>query len=207
MKKLLRSTIFSLVILLASTFASLAQADYVEKIEEYRSNKNSRFSNSEISPLTALQIETFNGLYYFSINEDYNLQGTLSKDENENPVSLQMSDGEEQEFMKYGTVQFVYKGETFIFDVFRKGNLSELANYPEQLFMPFKDKTSSGKTSDFGRYIAIGIPEEGNDVNVDFNKSFNPYAAYNENHISPVAPDASMINFKITVGERKYEDR
>jgi uncharacterized protein (DUF1684 family) len=71
------------------------------------------------------------------------------------------------------------------------------------LFIPFRDKTSGSETYSSGRYL--DLEESGGDeYELDFNKAYNPYCAYNMSYTCPVPPRENILPVMISAGEKNY---
>ena len=66
--------------------------------------------------------------------------------------------------------------------------------------MYFTDATNGDLTYGAGRYASVNVSEEGSYV-LDFNGSYNPYCAYNEDYICPLPPEHNRLPFAVTAGE------
>jgi uncharacterized protein (DUF1684 family) len=74
------------------------------------------------------------------------------------------------------------------------------------LFLPYNDLTN-GKTSyGSGRFIDIEIPKAGSKtIVIDFNKSYNPYCAYNYKYSCPIPPSENILAVAIPAGVKAYK--
>ena len=57
-----------------------------------------------------------------------------------------------------------------------------------------------------GRYVDCKLPTEGNTIMIDFNKSYNPYCAYNPKYSCVIPPDENRLSVRIEAGEKKYDE-
>jgi hypothetical protein len=78
----------------------------------------------------------------------------------------------------------------------------ELDNQQDQLFVPFKDKTSGFTTYQAGRYLEISEPDEQQMCIIDFNRAYNPYCAYNAEYSCPLIPSENILPVFIKAGEK-----
>ena len=69
------------------------------------------------------------------------------------------------------------------------------------LFFCFLDKTNNESTYPGGRYIDIEF-ENAKRIELDFNKSYNPYCVYDEEFSCPIPPKKNYINMEIRAGEK-----
>ena len=177
------------------------------EIENIRILKDQRMGNPSTSPLLSEKIQSFTGLKYFEIDLKYRSVGIIRLSKPETFVELTMSNGAKLKFQEYGTVTFNIQGKDFTLTIFKNQNLPEFSENPDQLFIPFKDATSSGETNVNGRYLPLNISSNETEVIIDFNKAINPYRAYNEAFVSVNPPLSQLLEISMISGERKYEDR
>ncbi len=76
-----------------------------------------------------------------------------------------------------------------------------MPRFKGQLFFPFTDLSSGFGSYGGGRYIDLHIPPS-DSILIDFNRSYNPYCAYNGRYSCPIPPRENHINFEITAGVR-----
>jgi uncharacterized protein (DUF1684 family) len=75
----------------------------------------------------------------------------------------------------------------------------------EPFEMPYKDLTSSNDTYGGGRFIDVLMPENGTVV-IDFNKSYNPYCAYNHKYSCPIPPEENFLEVRVTAGVKAWAE-
>lgn len=182
-----------------------SESQYLARIEDERKQKDQKMADSSSTPLTNDQLKSFEGLSYFPVDPKFKVSARVDKADSEQvPVSL--TDGSEQELVKYGTASFNIDGADYTLDIFQNNKLPELKDQPGQLFIPFRDGTSGKTTSDNGRLISFEEPS-GAEVELDFNQAYNTFSAYNNNHASVMAPQQNNARRDFSVGQRKFEDR
>ena len=71
------------------------------------------------------------------------------------------------------------------------------------LFIPFLDATSGVETYEGGRYIDLTENTSGM-YDLDFNRAYNPYCAYNPEYSCPAPPKDNTLPTPIRAGEKKY---
>ena len=79
--------------------------------------------------------------------------------------------------------------------------------YGGGLFLPFRDLTNSNGTYGGGRYLYDSIKGSdlgriGDNIILDFNFSYNPSCAYNDQWVCPLAPRENHLQIAVTAGER-----
>lgn len=171
---------------------------YKATIVQGRKGKDDFMKDSAESPF-AEEKETFNGLNYFEPNAKYNIIAKLTKIPSGKLVPLSTSTGEEENFLEYAFAEFELEGvknRLLIFEPENKGSTS--------LFLTFKDKTSAKETYGAGRYLEVSKIDGATSIELDFNKAFNPYCAYNDSFSCPFPPKENYLNVAIEAGEKKY---
>ena len=206
---------FTIAVLILTVSASFTSAQtrqdtieaYKTMIGQYRAEKDARLMNTAVSPLSADQIQRFQGLSYFPIEYTYNLTGNFIPDDAPGKERLNLSGGGSSRFVKSGRVVFSLDGVEYTLSVYQNNDLQEFAGNPAQLFIPFKDATTGEQSHPNGRYVTITPPEQGNQVTLDFNKAMNPYGAYDSTIPSVLPPPDNVLTIPLPTGERKYDDR
>lgn len=167
--------------------------EYVKTIQSSRNDKDSYLKKDSASPIEAKV--SFTGLKYFEVNPTYRVVGKIDRLSSGQTINISMSGGEVEEYEAYGNVKFELSGAKYALKIFKtpEGNL----------FLPFKDLTSNKETYGAGRYLDFGIDEvKGNEIDIDFNKAYHPYCAYNHTFTCPVPPAENFLNVVIKAGER-----
>ncbi len=73
---------------------------------------------------------------------------------------------------------------------------------PGQYFLIFKDATSGGASYGAGRFLYLEPANQHGEVELDFNRAFNPPCALTEYAACPVAPPENRLQVAVTAGER-----
>jgi uncharacterized protein len=187
------------------TTTAESESQYLARIEDERKQMDQKMTDSSTSPLTSDQVKSFKGLSYFPVDPKFKVNARIVKSDSEQ-VPVSFTDGSQQNFVKYGVASFNIDGNDYTFEIFKDRNLPELSDRPGQLFIPFRDGTSGNTTSDNGRLISFDEPA-GAEVELDFNRAYNTFSAYNNNHTGVVAPQQNNARRDFSVGQRKFEDR
>ena len=95
-------------------------------------------------------------------------------------------------------LEFTIKDNTYSLALFRNEN--NVADY----FLPFKDETNTISTYGAGRYLPINFAGE-TEVEIDFNRAFNPYCAYNEKYSCPLTPRKNHLDVAIKAGIKDFK--
>ena len=108
------------------------------------------------------------------------------------------------EYVQYGVLKFTLRGEEYELKIYQNINLIEREGYEDYLFLPFLDDTNGEESYGGGRYIEARIPE-GDTMEIDFNKAYNPYCAYNEKYSCPIVPRENYLPLKVEAGVKAFE--
>jgi uncharacterized protein (DUF1684 family) len=168
--------------------------EYLTSIQDLRKQKDSFLKTDKESPIK--DKTTFIGLKYFEINPNFKVIGKLDKFASDQTINISMTGGETEEYEAYGNVSFEIDGKKYSLKIFKtpEGNL----------FLPFKDLTSNKETYGAGRYLDFGVDDvKNNQIEIDFNKAYQPYCAYNESFTCPITPAENFLNLALKVGERQ----
>ena len=150
------------------------------KVEtEFQREMNSEYKDASKSPLKETDLMTFNGLDFFEFDPEYIIQAKFTRTLDEKPFKMKTTTDRLPEYIKYGELLFVLKGATFKLNVYQNQDLIKKEGYEDYLFLPFLDNTNGEESYGGGRYIDMRLPE-GDTMEIDFNKAYNPYCAYND---------------------------
>jgi len=115
-------------------------------------------------------------------------------------VKLATNTGEIRRGLRYGYFDFQVSGQTCRLQVYR---LEDASGSVPSLFIPFRDATSGVETYASGRYIDLQENTSGK-YELDFNRAYNPYCAYNSEFSCPIPPVENTLGVAIRAGEKKY---
>jgi hypothetical protein len=118
---------------------------------------------------------------------------------------MKTSTDREPLYVKYGEVEFTIDGKALKLNVYKNIELSKKKEYKNYLFLPFSDLTSGNESYIGGKYIDLKTPK-GNTIAIDFNRSYNPYCAYNYKYSCPKVPLDNDLNIAIKAGVKKFHD-
>jgi hypothetical protein len=135
-------------------------------------------------------------LAYYSIDPAFIVPAALRLIA-DNPVyEIPTSTGELRRMQLVGLVEFTLQGEPSSLGAF-----VEEGAPVDQLFVPFADLTTGIDTYAAGRYLDI-LPTATGLYNIDFNRAYNPYCAYNESYDCPYPPPSNRLDLVIQAGEK-----
>lgn len=158
-----------------------------------RVEKNNAFSTGEDSPI--LDKKSFKNLAYYPYSKDWRIKFKLTRNEKPALVSIQMSNGTQEEMIQFGTISAEIQGKMVSLTLFQHTS--------GDFFLPFKDKTAPKETYGGGRYLDFSLKNLNNNlILIDFNLAYFPYCAYNEAFACPVPPQENSIDLRVPAGEK-----
>ncbi|MDG2342337.1 MAG: DUF1684 domain-containing protein [Cytophagales bacterium] len=166
---------------------------YTIKLNEYREERNDFLNNSSSSPLKNSNYK----LSYYDPNVNYKVIASVIEREKIDTITLATSTGNSERFTDFATLNFKLGRSKFSLPVYK---YLEGINKGD-LFFCFLDKTNNESTYPGGRYIDIEF-ENAKRIELDFNKSYNPYCVYDEEFSCPIPPKKNYINMEIRAGEK-----
>ncbi len=194
-----------LILLLGKLDSLLAQVEEnpmerrEQKLKGFREKRDRFFKEDPQSPLKEKDRKEFNGLIYYAIDLKYAMTGFIEKYPTEpKPLYVMLPTNKEaaRRYVKYGRFKFKLDGKEHVLQIYRF-----LAS--EELFLPFKDKTSGTETYERGRYLYIE-PMPGGRVLIDFNRAYNPFCHFSEKYTCPFAPEENRLDIAIRAGEKRF---
>ena len=162
------------------------------------------------NPETTLILEedfaSFDSIDFFPIDLDYRVLATLKKTEDKEIFRLTYSDDPDVPVLvKYGELHFILNGEECTLNVYQNESWIDDPQMKENLFLPFTDWTNGPVSYGGGRFIDLKIPSSGNEIELDFNKSYNPPCAYNYYLACPLIPESNYIEAEVNAGILAFE--
>lgn len=192
-----------LPLLIFVSISAFAQPDKTTQLAEsrkFQDELNADYRNQEKSPLTPGDLKKFKGHKFFPLNPELIVDATLEVAENEPVFQMPTTTARLAEYRKYGQVVFTYQGNTHRLNVYESQGLKQKPEYADYLFLPFTDQTTGKQTYTGGRYLDVRIPKEGNRLVLDFNRSYNPYCAYNPKYSCPKVPAENHLDMQVLAG-------
>lgn len=174
--------------------------EYNARILQERQDKDRYMQTSEESPFADAS-EPFAGLKYYPPNEKFRIIATLRRVEEKKVRVLATSDAGEERYLEYAWAEFDLddrKNKLLILEIMEGADKGSL-------FLAFGDQTSANDTYGAGRYLDVRKVPGSATVELDFNKAYNPYCAYNESYSCPFPPPENLLGVAIRAGEKNYE--
>jgi hypothetical protein len=174
--------------------------NFEEELRDLRRDKDSFFRADIDSPIPPDKRPTFRGLNYYPPDKAFRVQARLTRFDSPEPLKVDTSTGEPQTYLKYGKIEFEIQGSRMQLFVYKSAENP----FAMSLFLPFRDTTSGSETYGSGRYL--DLEEQGGDeYQLDFNKAYNPYCAYDGSYTCPIPPRENILPVRIVAGEKNYK--
>lgn len=177
-----------------------------DDVKQFQYKLNTQYSNAAESPLTKEDLKIFKSLDFFDIDETYKIEANFELTPNSKVFSMPTTTDRLPLFRKYGIATFTLNGKNLKLSIFQYQNSMTSFDDDELLFLPFKDTTNGTTSYGGGRYIDLEIPEkDSRTIIIDFNKSYNPYCAYNYKYSCPIPPSENNLPVAILAGVKAYD--
>ena len=180
-----------------------SQKQPIKSKSEFQNQQNSFFKDASKSPLKPKDLKVFEGLEFFPIDSLFVVKANLKRTPNTPFFDMKTTTTRVTKERVFGVLTFSINNESYNLNVYQSASDSDAES--DYLFLPFLDTTNGTETYGGGRYIDLTIPE-GNQMIIDFNKSYNPYCAYNEKYSCPIVPRENYISLKIKAGVKRFKD-
>jgi len=198
--------IVTTLLLCGISFGSSAQLDsLIAESKAYQDTLNAEYADAETSPLMEKDLKDFVGLDFFPVNMKYRVIAKLVRTPESKPFKMKTTTSRTSVNSKYGDLIFEIAGEEFKLEVYQDHALMKTEEYADYLFLPFLDKTNGEDSYGGGRYIGLRVPES-DEIEIDFNKAYNPYCAYNANYSCPLVPRNNRLKTRIEAGVKAFKD-
>lgn len=199
----------NILILLISFLAISCVSQPAEKetadIKKFQNQLNAEYRNPKKTPLRGSNFSDFKEHPFFPINLKYKIAAKFTKTENTQSFELPTSSGKTRTYREFGKATFVLEGQELTLTLYQNLALIKKNKYKDHLFLPFRDATNSIETYGGGKYMDLKIPT-GEVIVLDFNKSYQPYCAYNAfDYNCPIVPAENILPIRIEAGVM-YED-
>ena len=179
--------------------------DYTASIKNFQYELNTEYADKEKSPLTKEELKSFKALEFFPIDSTYKVLAAFELEENSTFFEMPTTTDRKPIYKTYGTATFSLAGKKLKLHIYQNQGLIKKSEYRNHLFIPYTDKTNGTESYGGGRYIDLEIPE-GNTIIIDFNKSYNPYCAYNYKYSCPIPPRENDLPIAIKAGVKAYKN-
>lgn len=192
------------LIILISTLSCARGKEPIPGETDFQKELNAEYKDASTSPLKEKDLKKFKGLDFFKFDASYVVNATFERTPNETPFEMKTTTDRLPVYVKYGTVTFNLKGSNHQLNIYQNQDVIKKEGYEDYLFLPFLDDTNGEETYGGGRYIDLRFPE-GNELEIDFNKAYNPYCAYNEKYSCPIVPRENYLELRVEAGVKAFK--
>ncbi|WP_312397994.1 DUF1684 domain-containing protein [Chryseobacterium sp.] len=198
---------YILLLILFPLFAfsqKMVSKDVVE-IKKFQEDLNAEYLNPKETPLRGDNFTNFKGHPFFPFDLKYKVTAIFTKTKDAKPFDLPTSSGKAKSYREYGKATFELDGKSYTLTLYQSLDLIKQKKYKNYLFLPFRDATNEKETYGGGKYMDLTIPK-GNTIILDFNKSYQPFCAYNAyDYNCPIVPEENKLPVEIRAGVM-YDD-
>lgn len=138
-------------------------------------------------------IARFQGKRWFPIDRAYCVDAVYRAYEEPKSIRIVNIRGDETTAEVVGYVEFQLQGQNL--------KLDAMLDSPEELFLIFKDRTNGVTSYGPGRFLNAPLPKDGESVQLDFNKTYNPPCAFSPHTLCPLPPKQNHLEIEIQAGE------
>lgn len=203
----MRNFFFTVLILIIINSCSSADSEYTKTIQLFQYELNTQYADASTSPLTQEDLATFKSLEFFDIDKNFSIEADFELTPYAPVFEMQTTTDRLPLYKKYGIAYFNLNGIKCELSLYQNQEYLTSLEYGNLLFLPFNDKTNGNTSYSGGRFIDIEIPKEGSKtIIIDFNKSYNPYCAYNHKYSCPIPPSENNLNVEIKAGVKAYKE-
>ncbi len=169
---------------------------YIKSINSERQTYYSGLINNSRGPFTGE--DSIHQLNFFEPNIKYRVKAKVKLNSYPEKTIVVSTDGTKKTYLHLANLEFKVNDSIQSLALFRNEN--NVADF----FLPFRDATNQVTTYGAGRYLPIEFNGE-TEIEIDFNRAFNPYCAYNDKYACPIPPEQNTLSVKIEAGEMSYK--
>ena len=197
--------VLSSVIFFIGCAGAEGQADFAKELQAARDSINAHFNNPQTIQLTEEDLAHFEGLNFYSADISFAIPAVFEPITGAPIEEFATTTARMAKYRAKGYLKFEYDAKPYQLTVYENAVYASQPNYDGSLFLPFTDATNGKETYGGGRYLDFNIKEVDN-VLIDFNRSYNPYCAYNPKYSCPIPPLENDLDFAVTAGIKKWHD-
>ncbi|WP_047547559.1 DUF1684 domain-containing protein [Psychroserpens sp. Hel_I_66] len=193
------------VLLCIATMSCAQEKTPIAGDTEFQRKINAEYKDATKSPLKNKDRKDFKGLDFFKFDSTFVVKASLERTPDSKWFKMQTTTSRVSDERIYGVLTFELKGQTHQLNIYQGKDLMSTEGFEDYLFLPFLDNTNGESTYGGGRYIDMKIPNA-NTVEIDFNRAYNPYCAYNEKYSCPIVPRENYLDIEVRAGVKKFHD-
>ena len=190
-----------LIVLLVLSLHSSGQG-HKAQVAEWQKKYMDDFLSDASSPLKKDDLQY---LRFYDADSTYRVTAKEELLSNEQSFIMPVFVGTGRQYVRYAILKFTLKGQPMQLTVYRNIALSAIPQYKDYLFLPFTDETNGTETYGGGRYIDLRDGDfKSNEIEIDFNKSYNPYCAFSGGYACPKPPEENHLQIAVKAGEKLF---
>ena len=190
-----------LIVLLVLSLHSSGQG-HKAQVAEWQKKYMDDFLSDANSPLKKDDLQY---LRFYDADSTYRVTAKEELLSNEQSFIMPVFVGTGRQYVRYAILKFTLKGQPMQLTVYRNIALSAMPQYKDYLFLPFTDETNGTETYGGGRYIDLRDGDfKSNEIEIDFNKSYNPYCAFSGGYACPKPPEENHLQIAVKAGEKLF---
>jgi hypothetical protein len=183
-----------------STSSGPSPEEYAALINSEREKKEAFLRRDPESPFRGIN-DSIKSPEYFPPDLAFRVMASLEPVQQKQVRVLQTSTGEQQRYLDYAWALFELQGKECKLLILE---VMDMGPNRGKLFLAFADETSSKETYGGGRYMDLKKVPAAMSIELDFNKAYNPYCAYNENYSCPLPPSENLLRIPVRAGEKAF---
>lgn len=173
-----------------------------DSLQAYWDRINAEYRDPEHSPLLPADRAHFVELERFPPDSTYRVTATF-KTRAGRIFGMRTTTDRLPQYQAVGVLHFKLLGKKERLTVYRNIDLSKRPGYANYLFVPFTDPTNGESTYGGGRYLDLQSPLP-RQVELDFNRAYNPYCAYGGRYSCPIPPPENHLEMGVEAGVKAF---
>lgn len=199
----MRYILATVIVLLCLPLSAQDMNDKIRATLNEQAALDSSYANAGESPLLPEDLEVFEGLPFYAVDTNWYITAHLIRTPDEKPFEMATSTDRKPLYRKFGYIEFEYMDSTCRLNLYQSLDLKNRPGFEDYLFLPFGDRTNGTSTYGGGRYLDLRIPG-GDTLEIDFNRCYNPYCAYNHRYSCPKIPLENILNIPVRAGVKAH---
>lgn len=141
-------------------------------------------------------VKNFKGIERFPVDESWNIKARFEPYNPPKEIAVPNVLGQIGKEKSPGAVIFERDGKTYKIDAVDEGG--------DKLFLIIADETSGEETYGGGRFMYVDKPDSNGNIDLDFNKAYNPPCVFTKYATCPLPPEQNYLKLRIEAGEKMY---
>jgi uncharacterized protein (DUF1684 family) len=174
-------------------------------MKTYRDSINTEFGDPEKSILEERDLPNFKGLDFYPVTVQWRVSAKVEYIEDGEEFEMATSTERRPKYRPFAKLKFEIDGKPQELTAYQNVKMSQDPEYKDYLFLPFTDETNGDESYGGGRYLELDASEMTSTAEIDFNKCYNPYCAYNGKYSCPIPPKENSLSVKIEAGVKAFD--